>query len=62
MHVGKNPIGIAGASIYLSAINHNEHVPMAKISRKIDISVVTIRKISKLLKPFASKYIKSIDV
>lgn len=62
IHVGKNPIGIAGASIYLSAINHNEHVPMAKISKKTNISIVTIRKISKLLKPFAAKYIKSIDL
>jgi transcription initiation factor TFIIB len=62
IHVGKNPIGISGASIYLSAIHHNEHIPMAKISKKTNISVVTIRKISKLLKPFAAKYIKSIDL
>ncbi|MCV0366098.1 MAG: transcription factor TFIIB [Nitrosopumilus sp.] len=62
IHVGKNPIGIAGASIYLSAINHNDYIPMAKISQKTDISIVTIRKTSKLLKPFAAKYIKSIDV
>lgn len=61
-HIGKNPIGIAGASIYLSAINHDDHIPMVKISQKTDISIVTIRKISRLLKPFAAKYIKSIDI
>lgn len=62
IHIGKNPIGISGASIYLAAINHNEHISMVRISKKTDISVVTIRKTSKLLKPFAAKYIKSIDI
>ncbi len=62
IHVGKNPIGVTAASIYLSAINHGEHVPIARIARKTNISTVTIRKIIKMLRPFAAKYIKSIDI
>jgi len=62
IHVGKNPLGITGASIYLSAINYDEHVSMIRISRVTNISVVTIRKIIKILKPFAAKYINSIDL
>ncbi|NNL59132.1 MAG: transcription factor TFIIB [Nitrosopumilus sp.] len=62
IHVGKNPLGITGASLYLSAINYDEHVPMVKISNVTNISVVTIRKMIKLLRPFAAKYIKSIDI
>lgn len=62
IHVGKNPIGITAASIYLSAIHHDEHIPIAKIAKKTNISTVTIRKISKILRPFAAKYIKSIDI
>lgn len=62
IHVGKNPIGVTAASIYLSAINHDEHIPIASIAKKTNISTVTIRKISKILRPFAAKYIKSIDL
>lgn len=62
MHLGRNPIGISAASVYLSAINYNEHVPYARISRKTNISTVTLRKLSRLLRPIAAKYIKSIDV
>ncbi|KFM20392.1 Transcription initiation factor IIB protein [Marine Group I thaumarchaeote SCGC AAA799-P11] len=62
LHVGKNPIGITAASLYLSAINYDEHVPIEKISKKTNISTVTIRKMIKLLRPFAAKYLKSIDL
>ena len=62
MHLGKNPIGISAASVYLSAINYDEHVTYAEISRKTNISTVTLRKLSRLLRPIAAKYIKSIDV
>lgn len=62
IHLGRNPIGISAASVYLSAINYDEHVPYAKISRKTNISTVTLRKLSRLLRPIAAKYIQSIDV
>lgn len=62
LHVGKNPIGITSASLYLSAINYDEHVSIEKISKKTNISTVTIRKMVKLLRPFAAKYLKSIDL
>ncbi|QDI89233.1 transcription factor TFIIB [Candidatus Nitrosopumilus sp. SW] len=62
VHVGKKPLGITAAAVYLSAINYSEHVSMAKISKVTNISTVTIRKITKLIKPFAAKYIESIDV
>lgn len=62
IHVGKNPIGVTAASVYLSAINHDEYIPIARIARKTNISTVTIRKIIKMLRPFAAKYIKSIDL
>ena len=62
VHVGKNPVGLTAASVYLSAINYDEHVPFARISRKTNISTVTLRKLSRLLKPFAARYIKSIDI
>jgi transcription initiation factor TFIIB len=61
IHVGKKPLGITAASVYLCAINYDEHVSMAKISKVTNVSTVTIRKTVKLLKPFAAKYIKSID-
>ncbi|AJM92287.1 transcription initiation factor IIB [Nitrosopumilus piranensis] len=62
LHVGKNPIGITAASLYLSAINYDEHISMQKISKKTNISTVTIRKMTRLLRPFAAKYLKSIDI
>ena len=62
IQVGKNPIGVTAASIYLSAMKYGENVTLAKISRKNNISSVTIRKIAKLLRPLAAKYIKSIEV
>ena len=61
-HVGKRPLGITAAAIYLSAINYDEHRSISKISQITKISTVTIRKITKLIKPFAAKYIESIDV
>ncbi|ABX13237.1 transcription initiation factor IIB [Nitrosopumilus maritimus] len=62
IHVGKRPLGITAAAVYLSAINYDEPKSMAKISKVTNISTVTIRKIIKLVRPFAAKYIKSIDV
>ena len=62
IHVGKRPLGIAAAAIYLSAINYDEHKSITKISTVTNISTVTIRKIIKLVKPFAAKYIDSIDI
>lgn len=62
VHVGKNPMGIVAASVYLSAINYDEHVTLAKMSEITNISTVTIRKIIKILKPFAAKHIQSVDI
>ena len=62
IHVGKNPLGLAAAAVYLSAIGSGRNISMATFSRKSHISTVTIRKIVRLLRPFASKYIESIDV
>lgn len=62
IHIGKNPMSVIAASVYLSAINYDEHVSLAKMSETTNISTVTIRKIIKILKPFAAKYIQSIDV
>lgn len=62
IHVGKNPMSITAASIYLSAINYDEHVSLSKVSKTTNISTVTIRKIIKILKPVAAKYIQSIDI
>ena len=62
VHVGKNPIGLAAASVYLSAIGTNQNISMAAISKKTSISTVTIRKLANLLRPFAAKYIRTIEV
>ena len=62
IHVGKNPIGIAAASVYLSAIGMNHDISMAVIAKKTNISTVTIRKLTRLLRPFAAKYISTIEV
>lgn len=62
LHVGKNPIGLSVASVYLSAIGCGECVSMAKLSKKHNISTVTIRKLVKMLRPFAAKYIDSIEI
>lgn len=60
VHTGKNPIGVAAGAVYLSAIGSGKNVSMATLARKTKISTVTIRKISRLLKPFAAKYIETI--
>ena len=62
VHVGKNPIGIAAASVYLSAIGTGQNITMKKLSQKNNISTVTIRKLVRLLRPFAAKYLKTIEV
>ena len=61
IHVGKNPIGMTSAAVYLASIGLGENITMKKISEKNYISVVTIRKLVKALKPFAAKYIKTIE-
>lgn len=61
VHVGKNPIGLAAASVYLSSIGNGKDISMASLSRKSNISTVTIRKLVRMLKPFASKYIQTIE-
>lgn len=61
VHVGKNPIGLAAASVYLSSIGNGKDVSMAALSRKSNISTVTIRKLVRMLKPFAAKYIETIE-
>ena len=60
VHTGKNPIGLAAGVVYLSAIGSGQNVSMTTLSRKTNISTVTIRKISRLLRPFAAKYIETI--
>ena len=62
VHVGKNPIGIAAASVYLSAIGTDQKITMKELSQKNNISTVTIRKLVRLLRPYAAKYIKTIEV
>lgn len=62
IHVGKNPMGLAAGAVYISAIGSGEKITMQKIAKKSNISTVTIRKIVRLLRPFAAKYIKSIDI
>ena len=62
IHVGKNPIGLAAASVYISSIGNGKDISMASLSRKSNISTVTIRKLVKMLKPFAAKYIETIDI
>ncbi|MDX1596329.1 MAG: transcription factor TFIIB, partial [Nitrosopumilaceae archaeon] len=62
VHVGKNPIGLAAASVYISSIGNGKDISMASLSRKSNISTVTIRKLVKMLKPFAAKYIETIDI
>ncbi|QUC64089.1 transcription factor TFIIB [Nitrosopumilus sp. K4] len=62
IHVGKNPIGMSVASVYISALGCGENVSMAKLSKKNNISTVTIRKLVKLLRPFAAKYIETIEI
>jgi len=62
IHVGKNPVGLAVASVYLSSIGTGKNVTMASLARKHSISTVTIRKMAKLLKPFAAKYLETIQV
>ena len=61
-HVGKNPIGLASAALYLSSLGTGNNITMQGFSGKNNISTVTIRKMRKLLLPFAAKYIRSIDV
>jgi len=62
MHVGKNPIGLAAGAVYISSIGSGKNITMANISKKSKISTVTIRKIARLLKPFAAKYIETIQI
>lgn len=61
IHIGKNPIGVAAASVYISAIGNGEDISMAQIAKKIKISTVTLRKTSRMLRPAAAKYISTID-
>ena len=61
-HVGKNPIGLASAALYLSSLGMGHNISMKNFSLRNNISSLTIRKMCKLLLPFAAKYIKSIDV
>ena len=61
IHVGKNPVGLAAASVYISSIGNGKDISMASLSRKSNISTVTIRKLVKMLKPFAAKYIETIE-
>lgn len=62
LHVGKNPVGLAAGAVYLSSIGSGNNISLAQISRKTQISTVTIRKGVKLLKPFAAYYIKTIAI
>jgi transcription initiation factor TFIIB len=62
LHVGKNPIGMSVASVYISAIGCGENVTITKLSKKNDISTVTIRKLTKMLRPIAAKYIDTIEI
>ena len=61
-HVGKNPVGLASAALYISSLGTGHNIAMQGFSLKNNISTVTIRKMRKLLMPFAAKYIESIDV
>ena len=61
IHIGKNPVGLAVASVYISAIGQGHNISMASLSKKNNISTVTIRNIARMLKPVAVKYIDSID-
>ena len=60
IHVGKNPIGLAAGAVYLSGIGTGKNISMRKIARKSNISIVTIRKITQMLRPFGAKYIETI--
>ena len=52
---GKNPVGLASASVYLAAAKHGESVSQVDISRVSGISAVTIRERAKILKHVADK-------
>ncbi|KAF6242908.1 transcription factor TFIIB [Nitrosopumilus sp. b1] len=52
---GKNPVGLASASVYLAAAKHGESVSQVDISKVSGISAVTIRERAKLLKKVADK-------
>lgn len=60
VHVGKNPVGLAAGAVYLSGIGVGKNISMSKISSESNISTVTIRKIVRILRPFAAKYIETI--
>lgn len=47
---GKNPIALAAAALYLSALTNNEQKSQTKISDSCGISAVTIRNITALLR------------
>ena len=52
---GKNPVGLASASVYLATSKHGESVSQVDISKISGISAVTIRERAKLLKQVVDK-------
>ncbi|RDJ31288.1 MAG: transcription factor TFIIB [Crenarchaeota archaeon] len=52
---GKNPVGLASASVYLATAKYAESVSQTDISNASGISAVTIRERAKLLKQVADK-------
>lgn len=62
LHHGKNPVGLAAGAVYLSALGSEKNISLAQISKKTQISTVTIRNVVKLLKPFAANYINTIAI
>ena len=60
--IGKNPVGLAAAAIYLSCAGNNEKISYPKLERECKVSSVTIRKNALRFRKIASKYINSIEV
>lgn len=60
--VGKNPVGLAGAALYLSCAGNGETVTYAKLSEIANTSTVTLRKRAKQLRNVAAKYIDTIEI
>ncbi|NIP62919.1 MAG: transcription initiation factor IIB [Nitrosopumilaceae archaeon] len=59
--VGKNPVGLAGAALYLACAGNGEDITYGKLSKISDTSTVTLRKRTKQLRNIASRYIDTIE-
>ncbi len=49
LFMGKNPIGLAAATLFIASKKNNQHIRLRHISREAQVSDVTLRKFIKLV-------------